>query len=99
MKLKREHLVVLRNAIPEFRGWLFFLLLFTGFCAEAQVYSVSTAAGFGGDNDAAEVVAADAPNPGTFVIRTTVANESNVTVNYTVTGTATPGADYETLSG
>ncbi len=99
MKLKREHFVLFGSPTLRLQACMFFLFLFTGFYAEAQIYSVSTAPLFNGDNDAAEVVAADAPNPGTFVISTTGLNESNVTVTYTVTGSATPGADYETLSG
>lgn len=102
MKLKREHVVILRNAIPNFKGWLLFLLLFTVFCAEAQVYSVSSAAGAGGNPGTTEVNATDPPaTPGRFVITPSGPSFFNVTVNYTVTGTATPGVgkDYETLSG
>ncbi len=101
MKLKREHFAFLGNSTRILKGWAFFLLLFIGFGVTAQTYSVTTAPGFGGDSNASEVAAPAGANPGAFVIRTSGESQVNVTVNYSIGGTAIPGAnqDFELLSG
>jgi len=44
-------------------------------------------------------VAGEPADPGKFKFTTTGSGTGNITVNYTVTGTATPGTDYPALSG
>ncbi len=51
------------------------------------------------DKKAAEVAGSGKVNRGAFKLVRTPAQSSALTVHYTISGTATPGADYGTLSG
>jgi RHS repeat-associated protein len=51
------------------------------------------------DPDAAETLTAQPANPGQFTLTRTGATTADLTVNYTITGTATNTTDYQTISG
>jgi Ca2+-binding RTX toxin-like protein len=51
------------------------------------------------DADAAETKAGETTNPGQFTLTRTGATTADLTVNYTITGTATNGTDYTKLEG
>lgn len=51
------------------------------------------------DAGAAETRASQSTNTGTFTVTLSAAPTSNVTINYTLTGTATNGTDYALLTG
>ncbi|BAY20472.1 putative peptidase [Calothrix sp. NIES-2100] len=50
------------------------------------------------DNNAGETLAGQLTNPGRFTLTRTVNTASALTVNYTITGTATNGTDYNSLT-
>ena len=51
------------------------------------------------DANAGETVAGTTPNPGVFTLTRSESNINSLTVNYTITGTATNGTDYLQLTG
>ena len=51
------------------------------------------------DANAGETVAGTTPNPGVFTLTRSESNVNSLTVNYTITGTATNGTDYLQLTG
>ena len=51
------------------------------------------------DANAGETVAGTTPNPGVFTLTRSESNINSLTVNYTITGTATNGTDYSQLTG
>jgi Ca2+-binding RTX toxin-like protein len=51
------------------------------------------------DANAGETVVGTTPNPGVFTLTRTESNVNSLTVNYTITGTATNGTDYLQLTG
>ncbi|MCW9679409.1 hypothetical protein FJR41_001010, partial [Dolichospermum planctonicum UHCC 0167] len=51
------------------------------------------------DANAGETVAGTTPNPGVFTLTRSESNVNSLTVNYTITGTATNGTDYSQLTG
>ena len=51
------------------------------------------------DANAGETVAGTTPNPGVFTLTRIEGNINSLTVNYTITGTATNGTDYLQLTG
>ncbi|SDE13098.1 conserved repeat domain-containing protein/gliding motility-associated C-terminal domain-containing protein [Pricia antarctica] len=86
MKLKREYYTLFGNAALGLKWGVFFLLLFAGFCANAQIISITSA-----DSEAGE----GPGNPASFTItRTPPNNVFNSTVVYSIAGTAESGLDY-----
>ena len=51
------------------------------------------------DANAGETVVGTTPNPGIFTLTRSESNINSLTVNYTITGTATNGTDYSQLTG
>ncbi|MBD2268610.1 M10 family metallopeptidase C-terminal domain-containing protein [Anabaena sp. FACHB-1391] len=51
------------------------------------------------DANAGETVSGTTPNPGVFTLTRSESNINSLTVNYTITGTATNGIDYSQLTG
>ncbi len=94
MKLKREHFLPVTDLLNIFKGSLLFLLMFTGVTMQAQGISISAT-----DGTTGEVVAPGAADNGVFTVRRTGLTILPATVDYTITGTATPTSDYNQLSG
>ncbi len=86
MKLNREHFDFFCNSTLRLRGGVFLIILFIGFCANAQVITISSA-----DTEADE----SPGNPASFTItRTPPNNVFNSTVTYSIGGTTESGLDY-----
>ena len=51
------------------------------------------------DANAGETLISGTPNPGVFTLTRTESNINSLTINYTITGTATNGTDYLQLTG
>ncbi|MEA5549740.1 Calx-beta domain-containing protein [Anabaena cylindrica UHCC 0172] len=67
--------------------------------ANFTVKSLPTITIAANDSDAEEVVNGQTQNPGKFTFTRTGSTANSLTVNYTVSGTATNGTDYSSLSG
>jgi len=90
MKLKREHFALFGNSTLGLKGCVFFLLLATGFLAQAQTISITAT-----DAAAGEVAGNPAGNPASFTISRDPGNFSFTSrVTFSLTGTAEQGLDY-----
>jgi gliding motility-associated-like protein/uncharacterized repeat protein (TIGR01451 family) len=92
MKVKIEKVMALHNAKSALKvGFLVFFLLFS-LIGYSQVISITA-------NDAVGAETAGAPNTASFTVSRTGSPVNDTTVNYSVTGKAIEGTDYDTLSG
>lgn len=94
MKLKRNYFLPITNQISLFKGLLFFMTLLLGGVVQGQTFSIAAS-----DPNSAEVIASGAQNGAIFTITKSGLGLFNITVNYTVTGTATMGDDFQQLTG
>ena len=103
MKLKREHFVFFGDVMRTCKAWLVFALFAVSLSASAQNYTITSGNTPGAAIPNGVASAAEAENgngtPGRFIVTRTTAAFFPVTVNYTVTGTATSGDDFVALSG
>ena len=104
MKLKKDYSHFFDSTRILIRAFLCLVFLMGCLSASGQTFSISTGNNPdpeipNGDPNAVELVTPATGDPGTFVVSRTPNIPAPDTVEYTVTGTATPGVDYEGLTG
>ncbi len=94
MKLKRDYFLSIANQFAFFKGLLFLTILLLGSIVYGQTFSIAAS-----DANGAEVVAPGAQNGATFTITKVGFPLFDVTVNYSVMGTATMDNDFQPVTG